>query len=227
VGWDVTRIHAYLLIVTAFAGTALPLLEARLRARGEAEGLTIEAYIERIAQDDQQAEEELEALALEGLNSGELIEVNEKYWEENAGGSWSPKSRWRPRRMPKVQYLHEPLAREHGVVDEEWCLNQLADPGRWDTSFPRKGNWHMISTWRSNDARKCGELSRWLATEYSRISSRSANAGSVIRTWKSNEGSSPALHPKGQNGLLRPLADSEPINATKQTTAAPRRRLDG
>lgn len=59
-----------------------PDLEARLRARADAEGLTVEAYIERIARDDQQAEEELEALALEGLNSGESIEANEKYWEE-------------------------------------------------------------------------------------------------------------------------------------------------
>jgi hypothetical protein len=59
-----------------------PDLEARLRARAEAEGLTVEAYIERIARDDQQAEEELEALALEGLNSGESIEADEKYWEE-------------------------------------------------------------------------------------------------------------------------------------------------
>jgi hypothetical protein len=32
--------------------------------------------------DDRQAEEEFEALALEGLHSGESIEVNEKYWEE-------------------------------------------------------------------------------------------------------------------------------------------------
>jgi len=59
-----------------------PDLEARLRARADAEGLTVEAYIERIARDDQEAEEELEALALEGLNSGESIEANEKYWEE-------------------------------------------------------------------------------------------------------------------------------------------------
>ena len=59
-----------------------PDLEARLRARAEAEGLTVEAYIERIARDDQQAEEELEALGLEGLNSGESIEANEKYWKE-------------------------------------------------------------------------------------------------------------------------------------------------
>jgi hypothetical protein len=29
-----------------------------------------------------QAEEELDTLALEGLNSGESIEANEEYWEE-------------------------------------------------------------------------------------------------------------------------------------------------
>jgi hypothetical protein len=62
--------------------TIHPELEERLRARADAEGLSIEAYIERIAREDQQAEEELEALALEGLHSGESIEPNEKYWEE-------------------------------------------------------------------------------------------------------------------------------------------------
>ena len=61
--------------------TIHPELEERLRARADAEGLSIEAYIERIAREDQQAEEELEALALEGLNSGESIEADERYWE--------------------------------------------------------------------------------------------------------------------------------------------------
>ena len=59
-----------------------PDLEARLRAKAEAEGLTVEAYVERLLRSDQQAEEELEALALEGLNSGESIEVGPGYWEE-------------------------------------------------------------------------------------------------------------------------------------------------
>lgn len=62
--------------------TIHPELEARLRARAESEGLTVEGYIERIARDDQQAEEDLEMLALEGLNSGESIEAGEKYWED-------------------------------------------------------------------------------------------------------------------------------------------------
>ncbi|MEX2261960.1 MAG: hypothetical protein WD696_08405 [Bryobacteraceae bacterium] len=62
--------------------TIHPDLEARLRARAEAEGITVEAYIERIARDDEQAEEELEAIALEGLNSGESIEAGPGYWEE-------------------------------------------------------------------------------------------------------------------------------------------------
>jgi hypothetical protein len=62
--------------------TIHPELESKLRARAEAEGLTVEAYIERIARDDHEAEEQLKALALEGLNSGESIIVDEKYWEE-------------------------------------------------------------------------------------------------------------------------------------------------
>ena len=62
--------------------TIHPELEAKLRARAEAAGVTVETYIERIARDDQAAEEELEALALEGLNSGESIEADERYWAE-------------------------------------------------------------------------------------------------------------------------------------------------
>jgi len=55
--------------------TIHPELEARLRARAEAAGVT-ETYIERIARDDQAAEDELEALAIEGLKSGESIEAD-------------------------------------------------------------------------------------------------------------------------------------------------------
>lgn len=62
--------------------TIHPELEAKLRARAEAAGVTVETYIERIARDDQAAEEELEALAIEGLNSGESIEADERYWAE-------------------------------------------------------------------------------------------------------------------------------------------------
>ena len=59
-----------------------PELETRLRARAEAEGITVAAYIERLLRTDQQAEDELETLALEGLDSGEPIEVGPGYWEE-------------------------------------------------------------------------------------------------------------------------------------------------
>jgi hypothetical protein len=59
-----------------------PELEIRLRARAEAEGLTVEAYVERLVRAEQQAEDELEALALEGLHSGEPIEVGPGYWED-------------------------------------------------------------------------------------------------------------------------------------------------
>jgi hypothetical protein len=59
-----------------------PKLEARLRERAEAEGLTVPAYVERLVTADQAAEEELESLALEGLNSGDTIEVAAEYWEE-------------------------------------------------------------------------------------------------------------------------------------------------
>lgn len=62
--------------------TLHPDLEARLRARAAAAGITVETYIERIARDDQAAEDELEALALAGLNSGESLPADEQYWSE-------------------------------------------------------------------------------------------------------------------------------------------------
>ena len=62
--------------------TTDPKVEARLRERADAEGLSIEAYVERLVNADQAAEEELEALALEGLNSGEPIEAGPGYWED-------------------------------------------------------------------------------------------------------------------------------------------------
>jgi hypothetical protein len=59
-----------------------PKVEARLRERAEAEGLSVTAYVERLVNADQSAEDELEGLALDGLNSGEPIEVGPGYWEE-------------------------------------------------------------------------------------------------------------------------------------------------
>jgi antitoxin ParD1/3/4 len=59
-----------------------PKLEARLRERAEAEGLSVPDYVERLINADQAGEEELESLALEGLNSGPPIEVSPSYWEE-------------------------------------------------------------------------------------------------------------------------------------------------
>jgi hypothetical protein len=59
-----------------------PELETKIRARAEAEGLSIEAYLERLMAIDQQANDELQLLALEGLDSGEAIEGGPGYWEQ-------------------------------------------------------------------------------------------------------------------------------------------------
>jgi hypothetical protein len=58
-----------------------PELETELRARAQAEGLTIEAYVERLLRAEQRAENDLTTLALEGLDSGEPIEPGPDYWE--------------------------------------------------------------------------------------------------------------------------------------------------
>jgi hypothetical protein len=59
-----------------------PELETKIRARAEAEGLSIEAYLERLVQADQEAIEELEALAIAGIESGAPIEAGPSYWED-------------------------------------------------------------------------------------------------------------------------------------------------
>ena len=59
-----------------------PELESKIRSRAEAEGLTIESYLERLVRADQQGTEELESLALQGLNSGAPIDVGPSYWQE-------------------------------------------------------------------------------------------------------------------------------------------------
>ena len=62
--------------------TVDPGLEARLQERARAAGLSVAAYVERLLKSDQSAEEELESLALAGLNSGDPIEPGPGYWEE-------------------------------------------------------------------------------------------------------------------------------------------------
>ena len=57
-------------------------LETKIRARAEAEGLSVEAYLERLVHADQEGAKELEDLALEGLCSGEPIEAGPSYWQE-------------------------------------------------------------------------------------------------------------------------------------------------
>ena len=57
-------------------------LESRIRAQAEAEGLSVEAYLERLVNADQEGARELETLALEGLRSGEPIEAGPAYWQD-------------------------------------------------------------------------------------------------------------------------------------------------
>lgn len=59
-----------------------PKVEERLRARAEAAGLTVDRYVEQIILDEESPEEELERLLLEGLNSGESVPVNAKFWAD-------------------------------------------------------------------------------------------------------------------------------------------------
>jgi hypothetical protein len=61
--------------------TIHPELETKLRALAAAEGVSVETYLERLIQAEQDAEKELEALAIEGLNSGDPIDTGPGFWE--------------------------------------------------------------------------------------------------------------------------------------------------
>jgi hypothetical protein len=58
-----------------------PELETKLRTRAQAEGLTVEGYLEQLVRAEQSTEDELTALALDGLNSGAPIEPTADYWK--------------------------------------------------------------------------------------------------------------------------------------------------
>jgi len=62
--------------------TIYPPLETELRAKAEAEGITVETYLERLVRADQDAVDQLERLATEGLKSGDPVEAGPTYWEE-------------------------------------------------------------------------------------------------------------------------------------------------
>lgn len=59
-----------------------PPLETELRAKADAEGITVEAYLERLLRADGEAMNELAGLVLDGLKSGEPISPGPEYWAD-------------------------------------------------------------------------------------------------------------------------------------------------
>src|SRR6266849_2894502 len=61
--------------------TIHPELGAKLRARAEAEGITVNVYLERLLQDEDAEIAHTEALLQEGADSGDHIELTEEEWD--------------------------------------------------------------------------------------------------------------------------------------------------
>jgi hypothetical protein len=59
-----------------------PDLENELRANAEAEGVSVDDYIERLVRSSRQAMNELETLAIEGIDSGPSFEPAPGHWEQ-------------------------------------------------------------------------------------------------------------------------------------------------
>lgn len=64
-------------------GISIPAeLESELRARADAEGISVEVYLERLVRADTKAVDELARLAHDGIASGDPIEPAADYWPE-------------------------------------------------------------------------------------------------------------------------------------------------
>lgn len=61
--------------------TVDPELAEKLRARAEAEGITVNAYVERLIREDDNEIAHTEALLEQAAQSGEYIELNEQEWD--------------------------------------------------------------------------------------------------------------------------------------------------
>ena len=61
--------------------TVHPNLEAKIRARAQAEGLTVEAYVERLIREEDSEIAQTEALLEEAAASGEHVALTEREWD--------------------------------------------------------------------------------------------------------------------------------------------------
>jgi len=61
--------------------TVNPNLEAKIRARAQAEGLTVEAYVERLIREEDSEIAQTEALLEEAAASGEHVALTEREWD--------------------------------------------------------------------------------------------------------------------------------------------------
>lgn len=58
-----------------------PELESKLRARAQAEGIPVDAYLERLLQDEDAEITHTEALLQEAADSGNPVELTEGEWD--------------------------------------------------------------------------------------------------------------------------------------------------
>jgi len=61
--------------------TVHPNLEAKIRARAQADGLTVEAYVERLIREEDSEIAQTEALLEEAAASGEHVALTEREWD--------------------------------------------------------------------------------------------------------------------------------------------------
>jgi hypothetical protein len=61
--------------------TVHPELETKLRARAKQEGLSVDAYLERLIEDESAEIARTEMLLQEAADSGDYIELSEEEWD--------------------------------------------------------------------------------------------------------------------------------------------------
>jgi hypothetical protein len=123
-------------------------LETKIRARAEAEGLTVEAYLRRLVRTDQETVKELETLALEGLRSGAPFEVGPSYWQEKHRLLDERLSKTNSRLAVATSFVRRPTATSTSKLIT-WPPKRLlksATDFSW-RRLRRLGCWPQIQSW--------------------------------------------------------------------------------
>jgi len=128
-------------------------LEVRIREQAEAEGLSVEVYLERLVAAERRGLDDMEKLALEGLNSGGPTDIGLSYWED--------KHRSLKRGCAAVLgeiWLQGSPAGRSDIEEQAYYFAIEASPTLATNFFFRHETFQLLATQRKWDGQRAGKL---------------------------------------------------------------------